>query len=106
MSERNKTFVMLICYPPLIACMLIPLHLVLLTFEGLLLTTIKRDKRIWLQIYWFCLKEIWIKRMLWSEQRQKVQHARVCTTRTFLSTFTLLPHKVRMLFIHGMPDVR
>jgi len=106
LSERNKTFVMLICYPPVIACVLIPLHLLLLTCEGLLLSAIKRDKRIWIKIYWFCLKEIWIKRKRWVEKRRLVQHTRVCAISAFYSTFTFLPHKIRMLFIHGLPDVR
>ncbi len=106
MSERNKTFVMVICYPSFFAYILIPLHLLLLTFEGLLLTAIKKDKRIWSQVYWFCLKEIWGKRVLWMEQRRKVQATRVCSTYTFLETFTLLPHKMRMLSIHGLPDLQ
>lgn len=106
LSERNKTFVMLICYPSLFAYLLIPLHLILLTFEGLLLTAIKQDKRVWLKVYWFCLKEIWEKRLLWMEKRRKVQAARVCSTFAFWVPFTLLPHKMRMLYIHGLPDVR
>jgi GT2 family glycosyltransferase len=106
MSERNKSFVMLICYPASMAILLVPLHLVLLVVEGLLLSAIKRDKRIWLQIYWYCLKEIWKKRLFWVEQRKIVQHARLCSTRNFLSTFTALPHKIRMFFLHGIPDVQ
>jgi len=106
LSERNKTFVMLICYPSLLVYLLIPLHLVLLIFEGLLLTVIKQDKRVWLQIYWFCLREVWKKRMLWVEQRRVVQHDRRCSTSLFLSTFTFFPHKMRMLFIYGMPNLR
>jgi GT2 family glycosyltransferase len=105
LSERNKLFVMLICYPFFFAILIIPTHLFLLIAEGLLLSVIKRDKRIWLQIYWFCIKEIWIKRRLWLKQRRMVQNVRRCSTRVFMATFTLLPHKIRMLFVHGIPDV-
>jgi GT2 family glycosyltransferase len=106
LSERNKTFVMLICYPSIIAWVIIPFHLLLFIVEGVLLAIIKMDKRIWMHIYWFCLYEIWRKRKLWVKQRRIVQHARQCKTFMFLSTFTLLPHKLRMLFVHGIPDVR
>lgn len=106
MSERNKTFVMIICYPTVIALILIPLHLFLLTVEGLLLSIIKRDKRILAQIYWFCLKETWRMHNPLLKQRQTVQHNRKCSMRHFLSAFTLLPHKMRMLFNHGLPDVQ
>ncbi len=106
MSERNKTFVMLICYPSLVACLFIPLHLFLLAIEGLLLSAIKRDKRIWLRVYWFSFKEIWRKRLLWLRQRRVVQHGRVCSTRSFMLPITFLPHKLRMLLKYGFPDVK
>ncbi len=105
-SERNKTFVMLICYPKMLVWFVIPFHFLLLIIEGLLLTVIKKDKRIWLQIYWFCLREVWNKRSLWVEQRRVVQNARCCNIFTFLSIFTFIPHKLRMLFIYGIPNLR
>lgn len=106
MSERNKTFVMLICYPQPIVWLIIPVHLIILAIEGILITMVKNDKRIWLQIYWFCLKEVWNNRVLWVKQRRAVQGVRQCNTCEFLSPFTLLPHKVKMFVMHGMPDIR
>jgi len=105
-SERNKTFVMIICFPAVMAWILIPVHFILLTVEGLLLSLIKKDLRILVQIYWFCLKETWGLRCLLMQQRQKVQYARKCSLRHFLSPFTFLPHKLRMLYIHGFPEVK
>jgi GT2 family glycosyltransferase len=106
MSERNKCFVMLACYPAVMAWFIIPWHFILLIIEGILLTIIKIDNRVWLQIYWLCLKGIWEKRTLWLKQRRIVQHARLCSSSQFLSTFTLVPHKMRMLLTHGLPILR
>ncbi len=105
-SERNKTVVMLICYPLLPATLVVPLHIFLLIVEGLLLSAIKRDKRLWLEVYWFCLKGVWVKRNLWIRRRRFVQGNRLCSISSFFSVFTLMPHKLRMLLTHGMPEVR
>ncbi|MDQ1331251.1 MAG: hypothetical protein QG578_1519, partial [Thermodesulfobacteriota bacterium] len=56
LSERNKSIVMLLCYPGPLAYILIPIHLLLLTAEGLCLSAVKRDRRIWSDIYKSCLK--------------------------------------------------
>lgn len=105
-SERNKTFVMLMCYPLLPAALVVPLHIFLLIFEGLLLTAIKRDRRLWLKVYWFCLREVWEKRNLWIKRRKLIQSSRLCSITTFFSVFTFIPHKLRMVLAHGMPEVR
>ncbi len=105
-SERNKTFVMLICYPLPAAILLVPLHICLLVAEGLMLSVIKRERRIWLEVYWFCLREIWEKRQLWIRKRRLAQGSRSCSLAAFFSVFTGIPHKLRMLLRHGMPEVR
>lgn len=51
LSERNKTFVMLLCSPPLRLCLTLPIHLALLGLEGILLAILKRDMRLWREIY-------------------------------------------------------
>lgn len=105
-SERNKTFVMLICYPLLAVTLLVPLHISLLVAEGLMLSAIKRDRRILLEVYWFSLREIWEKRQLWLRKRRLVQGSRSCSLSDFFAVFTGMPHKLRMLLRYGIPEVR
>ncbi|MBI9084505.1 MAG: glycosyltransferase [Desulfobacterales bacterium] len=104
-SERNKSFVMVICYPSYIAWLVVPLHLFFLLMEGILLTLVKLDKRFWTKIYWNCLKELWCKRYRLKRQRSAVQRTRQCSPMTFAQPFELIPHKFRMLTKHGLPHV-
>ena len=105
-SERNKSFVMLICYPHVFAYSIIPLHLFLLVLEGSVLAIIKKDFSIWNKIYGFCLKEIWKKRHLWKIERIMVQKKRKCSLNSFLNQFSCFPHKLRVLLTYGLPDLR
>ena len=106
LSERNKTFVMILCYPAAWIFWILPLHLLLLVAEGLLLSLVKRDLRVWTGIYWHCLKEIWCKRQYLCENRQAVQRTRQVSARTFFAQNRWIPHKLRMLRRHGWPTIR
>lgn len=105
LSERNKTFVMLLCYPSLSAWLLIPLHLILLSIEGLLLSLIKSDIQLWKRIYGFCLREIWQKRNFLSAQRQMIQQGKNISTRRFFARHRWIPYKLRLLFRYGLPKI-
>lgn len=104
-SERNKSYVMIICYPSLLAWLLVPGHIFLLCIEGILISLVKLDTRLWCEIYWSCLKEIWHARHVLKEQRHLVQVRRKCLIRTFVQPFSLMPHKFRMLIKYGLPHV-
>ena len=106
LSERNKTFVMILCYPAFLAWLLIPLHLILLSVEGLLLTLIKRKTQLWKEIYWNCLKEVWFKRKFLWINRCYIQHDRHISSRAFFAVHTLIPYKLRMLLKYGVPEVK
>lgn len=105
-SERNKTFTMIICYPKPWMQLILPLHLGFLLMEGLLLGLLKGDGRLWKDIYWFCLREVWEKRLLLQQQRCFVQDKRTASTKGFFAPNSLIPHKLRMLIKHGLPEVR
>jgi GT2 family glycosyltransferase len=105
LSDRNKTFVMIITCPPPMAYLLIPPHLFLLMLEGLLLTLCKRNTSLFFQIYWSCLTQVWRSRRMLLEKRKSVQTRRQCSTAEFFKSYTFIPHKLRMLFKHGMPDI-
>ena len=105
LSERNKTFVMLMCYPWLLLVLILPLHLILLYFEGLLLTLVKRDVLLWHEIYAPLLPTLWHERKQLLESRQTVQKKRRTNLVQFLAVFIWMPHKLRMLLRHGLPEV-
>lgn len=107
LSERNKTFVMVICFPALSVWLMLPLHCFLLVLEGMLLSIIKREVNIWSTIYGYCLKELWNNKSYLWKLRRLVQSSRdPKNCRDFFSAFTPVPYKLNMLFKHGVPHLQ
>lgn len=106
LSERNKSYVIVLTYPTPVFQIVFPLHLLLLFVEGVLLFLVKRDIRLWQQIYLPCFQALWRQRISLLALRRKLQAKREASVLTFFKAFTLLPHKFRMLLRHGLPEVR
>jgi GT2 family glycosyltransferase len=106
LSERNKSNVMVLCYPGPLVYALIPLHILLLLTEGLLLSIIKWDRHIWADIYKSCLRDLWLGRGELYWMRQNIQRQRKVATRSYFSVHFLIPHKLTMLLSYGLPTVK
>jgi GT2 family glycosyltransferase len=104
MSERNKTFVMVVCLPALMLGMLLPIHLLLLFLEGMLLSAIKL-KNIWSDVYSFTFKSLWFERERLMKERKKVQSKREAGFMKMASIFVWYPYKLKMLLFHGLPTI-
>lgn len=105
LSERNKTFVMVICYPGFLLVWLLPLHLALIHLEGLLLTIIKSDSTVWHKIYSPLLPTMWRQRHELLTLRRSTQLQRKASLRTWLAPFSWIPWKFKMLIRHGLPNL-
>jgi GT2 family glycosyltransferase len=105
-SERNKSYVMLLCYPAPLAQVLIPIHLLLLAAEGLLLSVIKKEWRIWQEIYRPCFSALWRRRHMLMRLRRQIRATRQDSLKAFYSTHTFWPHKLTMLIKYGLPTVK
>jgi hypothetical protein len=106
LSERNKTFVMVLTYPAPWMWPILALHLSLLFIEGCLLTIIKADRRFWREIYAPCFQALWDRRALLRQVRGGIQKSRRVGTFALASVFRLVPHKLAMLAKYGLPHVR
>lgn len=106
LSERNKTYVMFLCYPGFFVYVLIPFHLMLLAVEGILLSIIKMDLNIWKKIYKSCFQALWSRRKELVALRRKIQHKKAISSRSFYSVCSIMPYKFKMLAKHGLPTVR
>lgn len=105
LSERNKTFVLIAVSPAVLLVPMLSLHLLTLYVEGFLLSMLKRDARVWTQIYAPVVPELWRSRApLWS-LRQTTQRLRRISLREWLRVFVPLPYKIMMLFKHGLPKI-
>jgi len=105
-SERNKTAVMVICTPTLLAWPLLALHLAMLSLEGALLSLMKRDGRVWREIYGPATGYILRKLHAIRGRRREQQQMRSIDLGTYIRVFTVLPRKFALLWRHGLPQVR
>lgn len=103
LSERNKSYVMVLAYPAPLFQLIFPLHLALLVLEGAALALIKRKRGLFQDIYLACFMALWQERGRLFLLRRKIQTRRKISLRQFWSVFQWVPHKLRLLLRHGLP---
>ena len=106
LSERNKTFVMLLCSPPLRLCLTLPIHLALLGLEGILLAILKRDMRLWREIYANVFTSLFQNVAVLRKERARIQKNRRISARDYGKGFCWVPRKLQMFIRYGIPDLR
>lgn len=106
LSERNKTAVMVVCTPTPLVWPLLAVHVALLTLEGMLLTLLKRDRRIWRDIYGRALAWSIHEFAALRHRRRSVQNARRVSLRAYWRGFVWVPRKLSLLRRHGVPTIR
>lgn len=106
LSERNKSRALLTFTPAWLRWPLWTLHSALLTVEGLALTAVHRDRRIWRDIYGPALLTPWTDRQALAAERAKLAGAPQATLRSYLSAFRPWPRKLAMLLAFGVPKIR
>lgn len=106
LSERNKSFVMVLTYPSPLLQMILPIHIALLILEGLAIATLKRDWTLFRTIYLACLTSIWQERQRLLYLRKQMQAGKEIGLRVFLAVFQFTPYKVQMLLRYGLPHFK
>lgn len=106
LSEQNKTAVLMICTPGLVAFPLLILHCCVLASEGMLLTLLKRDTKPWKEIYGKSLSQLVKHRSDWYQKRKAMQKQRSVTTLEYWKFFICTPRKLTMLIRNGLPELR
>lgn len=105
LSERNKTYAMLCCYPWQALLPLLPLHFLFLACEAIFLlasgTSFAKVRRIYAGI----LPAIWRRRTDILQLRRKLMRQRRVGASELFAFTRWLPHKLRMLARHGRPHV-
>lgn len=106
LSERNKTFTMIVCQPPALLLASLPLHLILIHIEGLAVSLIRRDAMLWRAIYAPLMKDVWKHRGRLRATRRVAQSTRKAMLTDWLGAFRWIPWKLQMLLRHGIPEVK
>lgn len=106
LSERNKTFVMLMTCPAPFMQLLLPIHLALLLIEGGLLSILKGQLKYLTEVYWPVFAAAFRQRMLLAECRRLIMRDHRLAIADYFAVFDLMPYKLRMLVRHGLPEIR
>ena len=106
LSERNKSYVLVLSYPTPYLEFFFALHIVALVLEGVIITITKLEIQIWNRIYLECLKALWKQRGLLRDLRRTIQKNKRVSTREFFAVFKWYPYKIRMLWKHGIPTIQ
>lgn len=105
LTERNKTWVMIMCYPLWLLAVTLPFHFLFLSIEALALLLCKKD--------WQAVKAIYAKlpgRLLefntevW-KLRSKLQSQRKCSFSAYFTTTRIAPWKLIMFMRFGFPHI-
>lgn len=106
LSERNKTFVMLVSLPFVLLVIHIPVHLLALSLEAALLSISQCSITPCSQIYAPLLPDLWRSQMKLRSLRREMQTRKTLSICDFLIPFQWLPWKLQILFKYGVPFVR
>jgi GT2 family glycosyltransferase len=105
LSERNKTYVMVLCTPPWLIAISLPVHLLFISLEGILLTLIKREPRLWKEIYGGVFRSLYRESKKLRAERNQVQRSRDSSNKVYCAAFIVMPRKLLMLLRYGLPRV-
>lgn len=106
LSERNKTWAMLACTPGWIVWPLLVVHLLLLHGEGAIVCLLRRDLRLWREVYRPVLPSLLAADAEWKVLRPHLQAKRCTTQRRWWQAFVWMPRKLTLLWRYGIPMVR
>jgi GT2 family glycosyltransferase len=103
LSERNKTFVLFICTPTAAMWTLLVIHLAILLMEGVVISALRFNARIFVEVYWNVLRSLArdVRHLL--QLRRHIQSRRTVSALAYFRSFTLLPYKFVMLCRFGIP---
>lgn len=106
LSERNKTFAMLICTPTALVWPLLTLHMIGLVLEGMIVTLAKQNLRPWREIYGAAIESTFTAMESLRALRKRAQQQRKTTCQGYFHAFVFLPQKLRLLKRHGIPTIK
>ena len=106
LSERNKSYVMVLTSPAPWHIVLLPIHLIVLAAEGGALTLARPDGRLWREVYAPAFAHLWAEKARLRQLRGLVQGSRRISLTAWLGPLHWMPWKLRTLVRHGLPEVK
>jgi GT2 family glycosyltransferase len=105
LSERNKTYVMLLFYPASLLLAVVPLHFLFLVLEGVGLAVASRDFRALKCIYLKSIRDVCRKIRLVTRERKRISNSNEINRYNVIPALSFRLRKCEMLFDHGVPKL-
>ena len=105
LSERNKTFALIIFTPTPAAWILLAIHLLILLIEGITVSLIRWDLRILCDIYVNVPVALMHDQGTIRTLRSQAKRSRRASMQAYFSGFSLLPRKLMLLLRFGIPRI-
>ncbi|GGY15884.1 hypothetical protein GCM10008098_03750 [Rhodanobacter panaciterrae] len=105
LSERNKTFVLFIFTPTPLMWPLLAIHLIIVLLEGMIVSAIRMNHRIFFDIYANVPRALWHQWKTLRILRRQVRDVRSTPARAYFRVFSPLPRKLLLLLRHGVPRI-
>jgi GT2 family glycosyltransferase len=102
LSERNRIFVMILTYPLLLLTLLIPFYSMLLMFECLTISLLRRNARLWNQVFIFCIRQVHANLASLGAIRRGMNLLET-SRRYFITELKPTYHKLSLVLKHGIP---
>ena len=106
LSERNKTAVLFLCTPGALMPPLLAFHLAALGVEGLMLSLLKREARIWSHIYGPAIWSTIRHAKEWRSLRRMIQRRRNVSVHAYFKPFAICLRKLQLLRRYGVPRIQ
>ena len=105
LSERNKTRALFVLTPGIVVWPLLAAHLVALAIEGLALCALRRDMRLWREVYAPTIATPFREARMLRTLRRNVQATGRVSFRVWFSAVDWRLRKIALLARHGVPEV-
>ena len=105
LSERNRIYVIVLCYPEPLFSVLFPCHIIVLLLEGIFLSFVKRNLAIFKDIYLYSIISFWKNRKKLIRIRNKIKKNGVINFINIFSLMRPIPQKLRILIVNGLPEI-
>ena len=105
LSERNKTFALIVFTPAAAVWVLLAIHVVLLLMEGLLVALWRLNPRIFVDIYGNVPLAVMRSWRTLRAERRRAQVSRTARLREYYASFSMLPRKISLLARFGIPHI-
>lgn len=105
LSERNRLYVVAMCYPEHWIYLIFPFHVFFLLAEGVFLSLHRKDTVLMKEIYLRAFIDAWKNRMRVLTLRRRIQKKISIKSTAFFSVIQPIPHKFSILIKYGIPSI-